>query len=156
VVSECSVRGRVLGLLADGVPRSVFSVAGGAFGLVAGAVITNSFGWQANYHLAIPFILVLTVLIFLVVKESTNRKPGVKLDYLGAAWLGASLTAIVLGLSEGSSSGWTSALILGLLIGGPAMIVPLALHERRVAEPILDLKLLRERNVMISNILIMT
>ena len=134
---------------------SAVQVAGGAFGLLAGAIVTNSFGWQGNYHLAIPFIVVLTVLVFLVVKESTNRKLGVKLDYLGAAWLGVSLTAIVLGLSEGSSWGWTSTPILGLVIGGPVLIVPLALYERRVAEPVLDLRLLGERNVMVSNILIM-
>ena len=142
----------------DMIPRaqgliSAVQVAGGALGLLAGAIITNSFGWQGNYYIAIPFIFVLTVLVFYVVEESTSRKPGVKLDYLGAAWLGASLTAIVLGLSEGSSWGWTSAPVLGLVIGGPAVIIPLALYERRLAEPVLDLKLLRERNMMVSNLL---
>jgi MFS family permease len=132
---------------------SAIQTAGGAFGLLGGAVITNSFGWQGNYHVAIPFIIVLTLLIYFVVRESTNRKPGVRLDYLGAAGLGASLTAIVLGLSEGSSWGWNSAPILGLMVGGLAAIVPLALYERGLAEPVLDLKLLRERNVMISNLL---
>ncbi len=135
---------------------SAIQVAGGAAGLLAGAVITNSFGWQGNYYIATPFIIVLTVLIFFAVKESTSRKPGVKLDYLGAAWLATSLTAIVLGLSEGSSWGWTSASVLGLVIGGPVIIIPLALYERRLAEPVLDLKLLRERNVMVSNLLITT
>jgi len=32
-----------------------------------------------------------------------------------------------------------------------AAIVPLAFYERRVAEPVLDLKLLRQRNVMVAN-----
>ena len=140
----------------DMVPRaqgtiSAIQVAGGGFGLLGGAVITNSFGWQANYHIAVPFIIVLTVLIFFGVKESVNKKPGVKLDYLGAAWLGASLTAITLGLSEGSTWGWKSAPVLVLMIGGLAAIVPLAFYERRVAEPVLDLKLLRQRNVMVAN-----
>ncbi len=135
---------------------SVVQVAGAALGLLGGAVITNDFGWQTNYHIAIPIVAVLTALVFLVVKESPNKKPGVRLDYVGAAWLGASLTAIVLGLSEGTSWGWTSAPILGLLIVGPAAIVPLALYERGVAEPVLDLKLLRQRNVMVANLLIIS
>jgi hypothetical protein len=134
----------------------VVQVAGAALGLLGGAVITNDFGWQTNYHIAIPIVAVLTALVFLVVKESPNKKPGVRLDYVGAAWLGASLTAIVLGLSEGTSWGWTSAPILGLLIVGPAAIVPLALYERGVAEPVLDLKLLRQRNVMVANLLIIS
>ncbi|MGA2875047.1 MAG: MFS transporter [Nitrososphaerales archaeon] len=140
----------------DMVPRaqgtiSAIQVAGGGFGLLGGAVITNLFGWQGNYHIAVPFIIVLTVLIFFGVKESMNKKPGVKLDYLGAAWLGASLTAITLGLSEGATWGWKSVPVLALMIGGLAAIVPLAFYERRVAEPVLDLKLLRQRNVMVAN-----
>lgn len=135
---------------------SAVQVAGSASALLGGAVVTSVFGWQGNYHIALPFIAVLTVLIFLVVKESPNRKPGVKLDYVGAAWLGASLTAIVLSLSEGSSWGWESVPTLGLLIGGLAMIIPLAFYERRLAEPVLDLKLLRQRNIMVSNLLIVT
>ncbi len=135
---------------------SAVQVAGGALGLLGGAVVTNDFGWQANYHIALPIIAVLTVLVFLVVRESPNKKPGVRLDYVGAAWLGASLTAIVLGLSEGTSWGWTSTPILGLLVLGLAEMVPLALYERRVAEPVLELKLLRQRNVMIANLLMVS
>ncbi len=133
---------------------SAVQLSGGALGLLAGAVVTNSFGWQGNYHIAIPCLVVLTVLIFIAVRESPNKKPGVSLDYLGAAWLGASLTAIVLGLSEGSSWGWTSAPVLGLMVGGLVAILPLALYERRVTEPVLDLRLLRQRNVMVSNVLV--
>lgn len=135
---------------------SAIQVSGSALGLLGGAVVTNDFGWQGNYHIAIPVIAVLTLLIFFVVRESPNKKPGVSLDYVGSAWLGASLIAIVLGLSEGTSLGWTSAPILGLLVAGPVAMVPLALYERRVAEPVLDLKLLGQRNVMIANLLIIS
>jgi MFS family permease len=145
----------------DLVPRaqgviSAVQLAGGAFGLVGGAIITNSFGWQGNYHIALPFVIVLSVLIFFFIRESPNIKPGVKLDYVGAAWLGASLTAIVLGLSEGTSWGWTSVPIVSLLIGGLVALVPLALYEKRLAEPVLDLKLLRQRNLMVANLLVVS
>jgi MFS family permease len=35
-------------------------------------------------------------------------------------------------------------------------LVPLGLYERRVAEPVLDLKLLRQRNVMVANLLVVS
>jgi len=133
---------------------SAVQVAGGAFGLIGGAVITNKFGWQGNYWIAVPIIAVFTVLIFLVVRESTERKSGVKLDYVGAAWLAASLTAIVLGLSEGPTWGWSSTPILGLLVVGLGSLVSLPFYERRVAEPVLNLKLLSQRNMMASNLII--
>ncbi len=145
----------------DLVPRaqgviSAVQVAGGALGLLGGAIITSRYGWQGNYHIALPLIVVVTVLIFFLVRESPNLKPGVKLDYIGAAWLGASLTAIVLGISEGTSWGWTSGPIVALLLGGLVSMIPLALYERRLAEPVLDLKLLRQRNLMVANLLVIS
>jgi MFS family permease len=134
---------------------SAVQVAGGAFGIVAGAFVTLDFGWQANYHIALPLILVLSVLAYVLVRESPSRKPGVRLDAVGAGWLGASLTGIVLGLSEGATWGWTSLPVLGLVFGGLLALVPLALYERRQAEPVFDLRLLRQRNVLIANLMIL-
>ncbi|MEM3845118.1 MAG: MFS transporter [Candidatus Parvarchaeota archaeon] len=140
------------------VPRSqgvitAIQVTGAALGLIGGAVITNNFEWEGNYYIALPFILILTLIIFFTVRESKYRKTGVKLDYVGAVLLGAALTSIVLGLSEGTNWGWSSAPILGLLIGGTVMMFPLALYERRLSEPVLDLGLLGQRNVMIANLI---
>lgn len=137
---------------AQGILSAMFG-AGAAFGLPIGALIANSYGWQANYHVALPFIVALTVLIFFTVKESSVTDPNARLDYVGAVWLGADLAAIVFGLSEGSAWGWTSPSVLGLIFGGLILLVPLVFYERRVVEPILNLKLLAVRNVMVSNVI---
>jgi MFS family permease len=134
---------------------SAVQVAGGAAGLLIGAVITSAYGWQGNYHVALPMILLLALLVALVVRESPNRKPGTRLDYTGAAWLGAALTAIVLGLSEGATWGWATVPTLTLLFGGLGALVPLALYETRRTEPVFDLRLLAKRNILISNLVIL-
>jgi MFS family permease len=136
---------------AQGILSAMFG-AGAAFGLPIGALIANSYGWQTNYHLALPFIAVLTILIFFTVRESSVTDPNAKLDYVGAVWLGLTLGAIVFGLSEGSAWGWTSPSVLGLIFGGLTFLVPLVFYERRVLEPILNLRLLAIRNVMVSNV----
>lgn len=145
----------------DLVPRaqgiiSAIQISGGALGLLGGAIVTNAVGWQGNYYIALPIIVVVTALIFIGVKESTHKKPGVALDYVGAAWLGTSLIAIVLGLSEGPSWGWISVPTLGLLVVGTVMLVPLALHERELSEPVLNLKLLGQRNVIVANLVVLS
>ena len=133
---------------------SAVQVAGGAMGILLGAVVTADYGWQANYHLALPCILALSLLTLLLIRESPHLRPGTRLDAVGAVWLGSSLTAVVLGLSQGAAWGWTSPATLGLIGGGLVALVPLALYERTRAEPIFDLGLLRQRNVLIANLLI--
>ena len=140
---------------AQGILSAMFG-AGAAFGLPLGALVANSYGWQANYHIALPFIVVLTVLIYFAVRESSITNPNAKLDYVGAVWLGGALGALVFGLSEGSTWGWTSPSVLGLTFGGLILLFPLVFYERRILEPILNLKLLAIRNVMVSNVVGLT
>ena len=132
---------------------SAVQVAGGAAGILGGAIVTSDFGWQANYHLALPGILGLSLLTFFLVRESPNLKPGVHLDYVGATCLGASLTAVVLGLSEGASWGWTSLAIVGLIGGGFLGLIPLSVYESRQREPVFNLRLLRQRNILLANLI---
>jgi len=135
---------------AQGLISAMFG-AGAAVGLPVGAYIANSFGWQANYHIGLVLVMVLTVLIIASVKESRYKNPGAQMDYVGAVLLGASLASIVLGLSEGSNWGWGSPAVLGLMLGGLALLFGLVPLETRMAEPILNLRLLSIRNVLVSN-----
>jgi len=130
--------------------------AGFAISLPLGAWVSNNYGWRVTYHSAIPLVVALAVLVVLVLRESKYRRPEAKVDYVGASVLGLSLALIVLGLSEGPSWGWTAASTLLLFAIGAALLLPLAVFELRYrrsgGEPILDFRLLRQRNVMVTNI----
>jgi MFS family permease len=140
------------------IPRAQALISGMIFagiglGLSFGAFVSNYYGWQVNYHIATPVIITLTALIVIGVKESSFKNPRAKLDFIGSALLGACLAMIVLGLSQGSSWGWSSTPIVGLLSIGPLLLVPLILIERKIKEPLLDFGQLKVRNVLVSNIL---
>jgi MFS family permease len=138
---------------AQGLISAMFG-AGIALGLVGGAFVANSYGWQTNYHIATPFVLVLTALVIFTVKESPYRNLKAKVDYVGAGLLGTALALIVLGLSQGSYWGWTSASVLGLILVGLALFIPLVPYEMKLKEAaVLNFAQLRIRNVMVSNIL---
>ena len=130
--------------------------AGFAISLPLGSLISDKFGWRWTYHSAIPFIFLLAVLTIVKVHESKYRRPDVKVDYIGALALGTPLALVVLALSEGSSWGWTSPLFLGMMIVGLFLFAPMFLYEshyhKNGGEAIFDMKLLSERNVLISNI----
>jgi MFS family permease len=142
---------------AQGLLSAVFGI-GFAVSLPLGSWVSQTYGWRDTYHTAIPFVLLLTIAVFLVIRESTYRRPNTRVDYGGAALLGGSLAGIVTGLSEGQLWGWTSALTLGFLGAGIALLVPFVLWESRWktrgGEPIVDPILLRERNVMVTNIVL--
>ncbi len=141
---------------AQGVLSAMFGV-GFAVSIPLGSWVSNSYGWRVTYHTAIPFVILLAILTFLVVRESTFRRPNTKVDYLGATLLGGALSFIVLALSEGESWGWTSALTLGFTALGVVLLVPLVLWERRYhregGEAILDFRLLKKRNVLVTNLI---
>ena len=76
------------------------------------------------------------------------------MDYIGAGVLGLALALVVLGLSEGSVWGWTSAPVLGLILVGLFLFVPLFPYERRLKESaVINFRQLRIRNVLLANIL---
>ncbi len=138
---------------AQGLVSAMFG-AGLALGLPVGAFVANNYGWQTNYHIATPFIIVLTVLIFFAVRESPFRNPEAKMDYVGAGLLGVAVALVVLGLSQGSYWGWTSAPVLGLIVVGLMLFIPLVPYEMKLKEvAVLNFAQLRQRNVLVSNVL---
>jgi len=72
---------------AQGILSAMFG-AGFALSLPLGAWVSNAYGWRTTYHTAIPFVLVLAILVFLVVRESEYRRPDTRIDFVGATLLG--------------------------------------------------------------------
>ena len=142
---------------AQGILSAMFGV-GFAVSLPLGSWVSNTYGWRFTYHSAIPVVLALAVLTLLLLRESPFRRPNVKIDFVGAVVLGAALALVVLALSEGPAWSWTSVATLGTLGLGLLLLGPLVLFERAYAarggEPILDLRLLSNRNVLVSNVVL--
>ncbi len=140
---------------AQGILSAMFG-AGFAVSLPVGAWVSYTYGWRTTYHSAIPFVILLAILVFVYVRESKYRRPQAKVDYVGAALLGSALALVVLALSEGPSWGWLSTTTEALFVAGGILLVPLVLFELRYqrngGEAILDFRLLRQRNVMVTNI----
>jgi predicted MFS family arabinose efflux permease len=148
----------------DRIPRAQGIISGMngvglAVALPLGSFVSNSFGWRATFHTAIPFVILCAVIAYVAVKDSPYSRPNVKVDYVGASLLGSSLALIVFALAEGPTWGWTSAATISLFLVGIVLLVPLLVYERRYTkrggEPILNLRLLAIRNVMVTNLTFM-
>jgi len=142
---------------AQGILSAMFGI-GFAISLPLGSWVSQDYGWRWTYHSAVPFVIIMAILVLLQVKESPYRRPNTRVDYLGALFLGLGLAGIVAALSQGEAWGWTSPMTLTVAGLGAAMFIPFAVVERRLTvrkrEPIVDMHLLAERNVTVTNVVL--
>jgi MFS family permease len=116
------------------------------FGGLAGSALTGLIVRFANgptWALWLPAAGTLVGFAGLLVvrgEPAPARGPGQRVDWAGAALLGAGLTFVLLALSEGSSWGWGSGRTLGFLIGGAAVLAVWCVVELRTEQPLADLR----------------
>ncbi|WP_436775968.1 MFS transporter [Yinghuangia sp. YIM S09857] len=113
-------------------------------------------GWLQDDHgfrgvlwfLTINSVIAL-ILLLVFVPESPLRAPRTSFDWLGGLLLGGSATALVYGIGKGSEWGWSDAFTLFYLVGGVVAFVAFLAVEHRVAHPLLDVKLLSDRRLLL-------
>ena len=120
--------------------------AGGA----AGTLLVGMLGTNADLTLVlfVPAALALVSLatIALFVPETSTRAAG-SIDWTGAALLGIGLAIFLVGISNGSKLGWTSATTLMAIGGGLALLVAFVALEQRISAPLVDVSLLTKGGV---------
>ena len=143
VFAEGQERVRAIGLY------TTVSAAGGATGLVAGGLLTQLVSWRWVMFVNVPIGLTVWLLGRIVIVE-TERRRG-QFDLAGALTCTLGVSTIVFGLVEAGSVGWTSPLTASTLAMGLVLLGLFVRQERRVAEPILPLRLLTHRTRSAAN-----
>jgi MFS family permease len=143
-------RGMALGL------NQVAAIAGSFIGLVLGGVLAPV-SWRLVFLVSVPFGIGGTVWSYLKLKELGVRRPA-KLDLGGNLTFAAGLIAVLVGITYGIQPygghvmGWTSPLVLSLIIGGLVVLAIFCYIETRVEEPMFNLSLFRIRPFTAGNI----
>jgi EmrB/QacA subfamily drug resistance transporter len=132
-----------------GLVSSITGIGGGA-GLVLGGVIVDNASWHWIFWVALAMTLIALVATHLIVPESPITTPG-RIDWGGAALLGAGLSAPLIGVSESTTWGWGDARTLGLIALGIPLLGALVVFERRQSQPLLDMVTLARRPVLATN-----
>jgi EmrB/QacA subfamily drug resistance transporter len=133
-----------------GLVSSVFGV-GGGFGIVLSGVIVDNLSWRWLFVFGSIGIALAILLVMRFVPESPIKTPS-RVDVPGAALLTGGLVAFLLALTEGESWGWTSGRILGLFGVAAVLLVAWVLVELRVPEPMVDMRMMIRRTVLLTNI----
>ncbi len=152
--------------IAIGVFGSAYS-AGSVVGLMAGASIIQNFGWNTTFFFIAPVAALVTFLIARFVKEgniqehlepateSSLKKPSI--DIKGALALSATIIAFLIGLTL-VQVGIGSENVPQIATAFTASLISLAVFtfiEKRVASPLVDFRLLKDKILQPSYIILM-
>jgi EmrB/QacA subfamily drug resistance transporter len=126
-----------------------------AAGPLVGGLLVEPFGWQAIFALGVVFGLPTIALALAKVEESRDPHPR-PVDGLGVATLSIGLFLAVFAVLRGNALGWTSAPVLGLLGAGALALAAFVRVELRAGEPMLDLRLFRNRTFLGATVVVAT
>jgi MFS transporter, DHA2 family, multidrug resistance protein len=115
-----------------------------AIGPITGGILLAHFWWGSVFLVNVPIVLVALPLMFVLVPESRNPKPG-RLDPIGVGLSIVGITVFVYGIVRGGDIGWSAPEVWLILLGGIALLGGFLAWERRAPSPILDLTLFRSR-----------
>ncbi len=124
---------------------------GGGVGLVISGVMVDQFGVDSIFWLGVVTSAMAALATWRYVPESPVRVKA-RIDYPGAALLTATLLALLIGVSEGNSWGWTSPRILGLFAAAIVLGAIWTWFELRTTDPLIDLRLMRRRPMWTVNL----
>jgi EmrB/QacA subfamily drug resistance transporter len=145
-------RNRAMGVYA------AMSGAGGAAGLLAGGLLVTYASWRWVLFVNVP-IGIGAALAALLVLPSTARQPG-RLDLPGAITGTAGVAALVYGLSNAATSPdgtshWGDAKVVTALAVGTVLLAAFALAETRSRHALLPVRLLRQRDRLGANLIML-
>jgi EmrB/QacA subfamily drug resistance transporter len=143
-------RNRAMGVYA------AMSVAGGAVGLIAGGLLTTYASWRWVLFVNVPIGLAAALLAPRVLPESARQRG--RFDLPGAITGTGGLTALVYGLSEAATtadgvSHWGDAKVVTSLAASVVLLAAFAVIEARSNNPLLPLRLLRDRDRTGANLI---
>lgn len=131
-----------------------FAALGMTLAPVAGGLLTQYLSWNWIFYINLPIGIVALLLGSRVIPETEKRSPETGFDRAGAVLIGTGLATLLYALSEGPSAGWTDPVILGCLACALLSLIAFIRCELVSHDPLLDLRLLQQKNFFLNNLAI--
>ncbi|MGY4858773.1 MFS transporter [Cryobacterium sp. AP23] len=116
---------------------------GASVGLVLGGVLADLTSWRVGFLINVPIgaLMIIAALRFI---PASTRQSG-RFDVLGAITSTLGMTALVYGIVRSAEEGWADPVTLAAVAAGVVLLALFVLVESRAAQPIMPLRLFRNR-----------
>lgn len=141
------MKGKAMGLL------MTIAALGTALGPIIGGFLTQYLSWAWIFYINVPVGIIAIVLGMKAIPVQEKSTVTLKtFDKYGAVLIFLGLSTLLYGFSEGLSLGWTSPVILACFAIAAVALAGFVIRQLRYAEPLLDLRLFRKPNFLLTNL----
>jgi DHA2 family multidrug resistance protein len=151
-------------ILADSFPPEKRGMASAIYGIAAvvaptvgptlGGWITDNYDWRWIFLINVPVGIALVFLVMALIRDpavARSSRPNRSVDWLGFGLIGLSLGCLQIVLDRGQDDDWFgSPFIVALLLASAAAFVLLIWWELRSDAPIVDLRLMGNRDFAVT------
>jgi len=118
---------------------------GAAIGLILGGALTEYFSWRWCLGVNTPIAIVAALLAIKFVRESKAEGDNTY-DIPGVFTATAGLFSLTYGFNEAATKGWSSTTTISFLVAAVILLVLFVAIEMKVANPLMPLRVVTERN----------
>jgi EmrB/QacA subfamily drug resistance transporter len=123
---------------------SAIAAGGASVGLLLGGVLTQAISWRWSLYVNLA-IAVPTAIVALRLLRNQRQEQRPRIDLPGVAVASGGLFALVFGFSNAETSSWSNPITIGALAASAVLLSGFVVLERRVANPLLPLQIVRDR-----------
>ncbi len=138
-------RGRYSGYIG-----AVFALATVSGPLIGGVIVDSSLGWRGCFFVGLPIAALAFVVLQKTLHLTTVRRE-VSIDYLGAGLITGGVSVLLIWVSlAGHDFDWVSVTSAWMVALGVLLLVAAVVVEMRAKEPIIPLRLFRDRTTSLA------
>ncbi|MBN1959811.1 MAG: MFS transporter [Deltaproteobacteria bacterium] len=137
-------RGKALGL------QATMTYLGLTIGPSLGGMLAQHLSWRAVFYLNVPVGAVALYLGYRSIPDDNQKHESTHFDKVGASLFFIGLFSLLLALNQGHAWGWSSKIIISLLLSAVIILTIFLKYEYQHQAPMLDLSLFKNLTFSVS------